>query len=104
MNFRIKLRGDFMRDRGKFVDVLKFSKMYMLLRLIKAVVFSKHIMDTQQNNNNNVTFFVYYAKIVVRVLMHSPLAIGSWTMRQNPDYYFGIVHSKCNIFILILQV
>ena len=62
-----------------------------------------HIMDTQHNNNNNVTFCVYYAKIVVRVLTHSPLAFGSWTMRQNPDYYFGIVHSKCNIIILIDQ-
>ena len=62
-----------------------------------------HIMDTQHNNNNNVTFCVYYAKIVVRVLTHSPLAFGSWTMRQNPDYYFGIVHSKCNIIILLVS-
>ena len=61
-----------------------------------------HIMDTQHNNNNNVTFCVYYAKIVVRVLTHSPLTFGSWTMHQNPDYYFGIVHLKCNIIVIIM--
>ena len=72
----------------------------MLFRLIKAVVFLMHIMDTQ--HNNNVTFCVYYAKIEVRVLTHSPLAFGSWTMCQNPDYYFGIVHAKCNIIVIIM--
>ena len=45
---------------------------------------------------------MYYAKIVVRVLMHSPRAEGEWTMRQNPDYYFGIVHAKCNIIVIIM--
>jgi hypothetical protein len=45
---------------------------------------------------------VYYAKIVVRVLMHSPRAEGEWTMRQNPGYYFGIVHAKCNINVIIM--
>jgi hypothetical protein len=23
-------------------------------------------------------------------------------MRQNPDYYFGIVHAKCNIIVIIM--
>jgi hypothetical protein len=58
-------------------------------------------MDSQHYNNNNATFCVYYAKIVVRVLTHSPLAFGSWTMHQNPDYYFDIVHLKCNIIISV---
>jgi hypothetical protein len=35
---------------------------------------------------------VYYAKIVVRVLMHSPQAEG----------YFGILHAKCNIIVIIM--
>jgi hypothetical protein len=34
--------------------------------------------------------------------MRSPRAEGEWTMRQNPDYYFGIVHAKCNIIVIIM--
>jgi hypothetical protein len=41
-------------------------------------------MDSQDNNNNNVTFCMYYAKIVVRVLTHIPLA-------------------ECNIIILVVD-
>jgi hypothetical protein len=29
-------------------------------------------------------------------------AEGEWTLRQNPDYYFGIVHAKCNIIVIIM--
>ena len=97
MNFSIN--GDFIRDRQacRCFKILKNG-----LCLNKLVVFLMHIMDTQHNNINNVTFFVYYAKIVVRVLTHGPRAEGEWTMRQNPNYYFGIVHAKCNIIIIIM--
>jgi hypothetical protein len=47
---------------------------------------------------------LYYAKIVVKVLMHSSQAEGELTMRQNLDYYFGMVHVKCNIFVIILLI
>ena len=40
-------------------------------------------------------FIVWTVSIII-------IAFGSWTMRQNPDYYFGIVHAKCNIIVIIM--
>jgi hypothetical protein len=34
--------------------------------------------------------------------MHSARAEGERTMRENPEYYFGIVHAKCNIIVIIM--
>jgi hypothetical protein len=45
---------------------------------------------------------VDYAKIVVGVLMRSPRAEGEWTMHQNLDNYFGIIHAKFYIIVIIM--
>ena len=56
-------------------------------------------VDSQHNNCNSVINWMCHAKNRSRGCDTKYTPLGSCTICQNPDYYFGIAHPKYNTII-----